>query len=529
MIEPFTAGLISDLAGNMYGNVLIDGPVSSPQMSGNIKIEEGGLKVDYLGAKYNFNELNIGIENDKISIPSTTLTDELNNTGLLEADIRYSNFSNWEFRQLSLRSEHMVLMKTTRKENPDFYGYAIGEVDANITGTLEDLTIAVTAEPHKETLVNLPTYGSDNVEKHDFIRFINTEDSLAKLTVETVDLSVVNVNMFLRLTPDAEMRILIDPEGTEYLTAKGWGNLQIAVSSLGTVTMQGDLEIEEGRYDFSFQNLFPRTFTVKPGSSIIFAGDPLQAQLNLTAIYTVKQKVRASSLTGNTDDTESLDVSVLINISGNIESPEISFDIKAESDGGGFSEFDQRLQQVKADPNELNKQVFGLLITNNFLPQDITTVSGGGSSVSGTMNDFFASQISNYAQGFLSKYIEGAEINIGVESIDGASEEVGQEIQGELQQRVNDRIIFSVGVSYYDVDQTSSSGSNSNIGGDFEVQYLITEDGRIRATAFRVSEYDAIIAESNIKTGVGLNYTKEFNKISELWKRDEEKKKKKDK
>ncbi|MFZ1591364.1 MAG: translocation/assembly module TamB domain-containing protein, partial [Chitinophagales bacterium] len=183
------------------------------------------------------------------------------------------------------------------------------------------------------------------------------------------------------------------------------------------------------------------------------------------------------------------------------------------------SDFQRRLQQVRADKNELNKQVFGLLITNSFLPQDLTTFNAVGTTTSNTINDFVSSQLTTYFQNVLNDFLKNTEIDIGYDNIQSGSynytNEQGKQIDIKLEQEINDNIIVKIGTTYYDF-ANGAQGSANNLAGDFEVEYIITPDGRVRVKAFRLSEYDAIIAKNDVKTGVGIYYTKDFNKVREL-------------
>lgn len=523
LAEPFMGGIVSDLKGNVYGDLSINGSTSTLGMAGDLKIQKGAAKVDYIGGTYVFDVLTANIDKNKITIPKQNIRDELGNNGTLEGLITYSNFSNWNFKKFQLVSDKIELMKITKKENPDFWGYAVGQVDANITGPLDDLIIQVATTP-TDSVFYLPAYGSNNVSKHDFIKFIN------KLNPDTLpdqfNLSIVNVDLVVNITPVIEAKILINSEGTEYLSGKGFGTLHITANTIGKVTIDGDLRITEGFYDFSFQNLFPRRFLIQPGGTIHFDGDPYKARFDLVASSTVDD-VSIAPLTG-TSTVEEVDVNVLVKITGTLETPEINFDLEVAQNSAVGSDVQRSIQQIKSDQNELNKQVFGLLITKNFLPADLTTYNPVGSTVNNTMNDFIAAQLSTYFSSVLNDVLKNAEVDVGIKKLGetGYTSVQGQQIDLSLKQAVTQKVIIKVGGTYNDLGATTTAGSASNLAGDFEVEFIITEDGRVRVKAFRVSEYDAIIAKNDVKTGVGIYYTKDFNKFSELFKRDENKKKK---
>ncbi|MEZ5014790.1 MAG: translocation/assembly module TamB domain-containing protein [Chitinophagales bacterium] len=523
--QPFLSGILSDLDGDINGGIHIAGAAQHPLMEGNVKVTNGSAVLDYMGTKYYFPELIAEIAPNKITIPETSIQDKLHNNGTLEGEVAYSNFSGWNFRNFHFTSDHILLMQTTAQQNPDFNGYAIGSADVNITGTLDDINIKIEATPHDSTVVNLPTYGSGNVKKHDFIRFVDRSNPNVDKEDNSLNLSVVNVDLLLNATPNAEIKILINSEGTEYLSGKGFGTLNIKASSLGKVEMTGDYTISEGTYDFSFQGLFQRPFTVEPGGTITFNGDPYKADLDLTAVYTAK-KVKTSTVLAS-GVGEDVDVNVLINIGGKLEAPEISFDLDIPKTTAGASntELQRWLQQVKADQNELNKQVFGLLITTSFLPQDLTAFNAVGTTANSTLNDFVSAQLTTYFQNVLNDFLKDTEIDVGYDNIQSGSynytNDQGYQFDVILKREIANNLIVKVGTTYYDYASANADGSTNNLAGDFEVEYLITEDGRIRVKAFRTSEYDAIVAKNDVKTGVGLYYTKDFDKIGDIFKKKE--------
>ncbi len=518
--EPFLRGILSDMQGDVSGKIEFNGPVNRLAMKGNLTVKKGGCRIDYMGVHYYFDELGVDIYKNRIVIPAITIKDKLNNTGTLSGEVTYSNFDNWNFKSLRLKTDHLLLMETRKEDNSDFYGYVIGEADADITGKLDELLITVTTTPHANSVVNLPTYGSGNVKKHDFIKFVNKSDTSNLKKKDELNLSIVNVDLLLNATPDAEIKLLINSEETEYLTGKGFGTLNIKANSLGKVDMLGDYEITEGLYDFSFQGLFQRPFVVVPGGTISFDGDPFKATLDLTAEYTAKDVLTSTLIeTGANDKTN---VNVLIDITGVLESPQIDFDIEVpKSTAGNNAEFQRRIQQIKGDKNELNKQVFGLLITNSFLPQDLTTFNAVGTTANSTLNDFVSGQLTTYFQNVLNEFLKDTEIDIGYDNIKSGTynytNDQGKQFDVAVKRSINENLIIKVGTTYYDFATTGTSGAASNLAGDFEVEYLITPDGRIRVKAFRVSEYDAIIAKNDVKTGVGLYYTKDFDKVKELF------------
>jgi len=68
---------------------------------------------------------------------------------------------------------------------------------------------------------------------------------------------------------------------------------------------------------------------------------------------------------------------------------------------------------------------------------------------------------------------------------------------------------------------TNATAQQTNkIVGDVDVDYKITNNGKLRITAFNHSNEDQLVPLSSAYTqGVGLVYKEEFNTFGELWKR----------
>lgn len=535
VLEPFTQGLFSDFDGDMYGNVTVKGPLSKLDMKGVLEMKNGGMKFDYLGVKYHFNFQKIEIEPNKIYLTPNQIFDKYENMGYISGNITHDHFSNWNFQDFNFNSGYILIMETTSKENKDFWGYALGKVDMSINGPLENLQVDIQATParyeDKLSTVYIPAYGSGNIKKNDFIEFVNLKDTSFTLADnEFSEKQLVKINMGLEITPDAEVRIMLNSGGTDVIRGRGTGSLNVSADSKGKVEISGLLKINEGSYDFSFEGLTTKSFTVREGGTILFDRDPLKASLNLVAVYTAERVTKYNLISDMPLTSQQIEeankavtVEVLIKIQGSLESPEITFDINVPDEkSGGLSEFETRLNEVKSDPNELNKQVFGLLMLNQFLPKEFGAATAIGGSISNSMTDFITNQLSNYFSDWISEIFPNAEIDVGYRKVSNSSDlssyETSELELGLKQKLFDNALVVTIG-GVYSYENTSASNSSAGLAGDFEVEYKITADGRVRVKAFRRSEYNLISAKNDTRTGIGLIYSKDFDSFRELFER----------
>ena len=56
--------------------------------------------------------------------------------------------------------------------------------------------------------------------------------------------------------------------------------------------MYGDYTITEGSYLFTLQNIINKRFIIESGSTIQWVGDPMDARLNINAVYKLKASLQ---------------------------------------------------------------------------------------------------------------------------------------------------------------------------------------------------------------------------------------------
>jgi len=300
--------------------------------------------------------------------------------------------------------------------------------------------------------------------------------------------------------------------------------MAVALSPEGDFNILGNFIIESGTYDFNYQNLLKKNFTIQPNSQINFVGDPLKSIFDITAIYETKTSTYELIKNEITDDgaeksatQRRTDIKTLLFLNGLITQPAISFDIQLGKGTSASisSSVGRKLDELRNDQDEMNKQVFALLLFNSFIASDNT-----GISLAGTGQDVALSSVSKLVSNELNKladkYLSGFELSFDLgnyksTTADDSSSaiEVGIGLSKKL---FNDRIRISANA---DVDlnaQSSTTETGSNIVGDFVLEYQLTESGSYLLRVFRLNDFDILTDQNTARNGVGINYRKVFGK-----------------
>ena len=84
----------------------------------------------------------------------------------------------------------------------------------------------------------------------------------------------------LDVNENAVIEIVIDKEAGSTIKGKGRGGLNFLINTNGTFNMWGDFVVYEGVYNFKYGGFVEKKFKVEQGGSIVWEGDPMDAELN---------------------------------------------------------------------------------------------------------------------------------------------------------------------------------------------------------------------------------------------------------
>ena len=541
-VQPLVSSQLQDLNGFVTGQIRASGTTDTPEVDGRIVLNETKFFSNYLNTRFSIDDQAVSFIDEGISFDAFEVIDQNENTARLDGTILTRTYRNFKFN-LDLFTDRFRLFNTTEKDNELFYGLVDIEANARIRGDMitpvididiglsegSDITYVV---PQSEASI-LETEGIvkfvDKTFKGDpFMERINREISdTVKSTFRGIDLTAR-----IELSDKENFTIIIDPVTEDQLTIRGNSTLTLKIDPSGDIQLAGRYEISEGTYNLSFYKFVKREFDIEQGSFITWSGDPLNADMDIRAIYTVETApidLFTNQLTG-ADATEvnrykqRLPFLVYLNITGELLQPEIAFELEMPIDernafGGNVY---ARLQDINTRESDLNKQVFALLILKRFIADNpFETQSGGGfeSTARRSVSKILSEQLNR-----LSENIKGVELSFDIKSYEDYS--TGQaEGKTELQlgfskSLLNDRLVVKLSGNI-DIEGQNANREATDYIGDLALEYKITPDGRFRITGFRNSNYDMIDGEL-VETGAGLIYVKDYNSLSELFKANAE-------
>jgi translocation and assembly module TamB len=496
-----------------------------------------------LTQRYFLRDEKISFGNQTINIQAFTLEDSLGRRAQLNGNVNISDFENLVLN-IDLSTRDFLLMDLPERRGEMYHGHIVMDSDLRLRGS--HLSPSVEGrlrlnEGSSFTFV-LPQEDPEAIGAEGVVEFIHPGDTLFAEMAErrsdvgeiTAPIQTINIDINLEIDRETVLKLIIDDIAGDFLEVQGGGVLNFGIDPGGKITLAGRYEIVEGEYMLTFYDIITRNFEIETGSSILWSGDPLDAQLDITAIYTHRTSARElmRSHTG-TDQTRSAALRqqfpflVSLSMEGNLMSPDISFDLDMpeEYQNAMDGAIMQRIEEINQNESELNKQVFALLILGSFLQENPLDFGGGG-GIGATARSSGSQILTQQLNRMSDRYIRGVDINFELESYEDYSE---GEATGrtELQMEVSrdffdDRFRVTVGGNIELEDETRRETDAAEIAGDFSLEYLLTPDGNFILRGFRKRDYGDLIERDIVETGVALMFSKSFNRFRDIFKRNEE-------
>ncbi len=533
-LNSLSLGEIKETSGSFSGDFKVTGTTSNPKYNGEINFKDAVFNITKLNTKFTLQNEKLSVDNKGLSLNNFTILDANKNALKLSGLIGTESFINPTFN-LDLKANNFRVLNAKKEDNASLFGLATFNAKAKLTGDLQipKLSANVTVGADTNLTYVLPaTYA--NVESRDeVVAFVNRENPDAILTQTEEKAAIISgfdIKTILKIDKKATVTVVIDEETGDNFKISGTGDFIFTMLPNGRITLTGGYEVADGHYELNLYNLVNRKFNLVPGSRITWSGDPFDADLNVTASYQIETSaspLMASQISNEDPSVKNkfkqvLPFNVYLNIDGELLKPKISFNLNMpEEDQGAIGgQVYGRVQQVNQQEEELNKQVFSLLVLNRFYPNSGSDGSTGGFATIArdNLNDAVSGQLNAFSDNLLGS--SGIELDFDLNSYtdyQGASATDRTQLGVTAQKKLfNERLTVRVG-SDVDIQGSSSTGETSPLIGNVSIEYKLSEDGRYRVKGFRKSEFENVIDGQTIVSGIALIFTQEFNEFNELW------------
>ena len=520
----------SEMRGGLTGALHVHGPLKKINTDGALRLKNGHVLVDYLKLPLNVKDALVTVTNNKFDATGDTIYDKFGNYALLTGGLKHNRFQNFGL-DLKMSAPNFLFLDTKREDNAFYYGTGMGAGEVQFSGDFDRADIRIRASAGRGTSVVFPFASDQTVKEASFINFkgkVKASVDSSQIKKRVNDITGINLDMNINIRPEAELTLIFNEVSGDKLHGSGRGDIHFALNRAGAITMDGEVNIEKGSYSFSLLNFVQKNFELKSGGSISWSGSPFDAIINIEAAYKglntspynlIAEYVERDDQSQK-ESKKSTPVDLTLKLSNALLHPDINFDINFPNVTGNIKSYiENKLSLLRSDQNELNKQVFGLVVVGTFLPPNIQTIGQLQSSGINTATQSISSFLSDKLSKVLSEYVKGLDVEIGYnyyqfDLTDSKSSISGSQYRLRANYTLSDRVNLRGGLGLESGESISSTGSTTNLGGDFAIEYALNADKRLR---LRISYiHDTVIEGSRDKTGVGLVYRKEFDNVGEL-------------
>ena len=532
----FKEGL-TDPTGYLSGAFELQGTLNKPIYEGNLTFHETGLKIIPLNSQFKVDNKTIAINESKLIIRDFEIEDSKGDTFKIDGSIGAKQLLNPTF-DLNFTANEFRLLDSSKEDNALYYGTASIDADVRLSGNLSLPKVDGQLRIRKVTELTyvVPEEQLDIEERDGVVIFVNRENPDAILTTKNERsapdlLQGFDINLLVEVADDAVLTLVLDERTGDVLQVAGDAALNLNLNPNGSIGLTGSYKLKEGYYRTNLYNLVSRKFDIEQGSTIRWQGDPMDAKLDVTAIY----KLETSAAPLMASETSGVETSlaskyqqvmpflVYLNVDGEITAPEISFNLDMPNDSKGDlgGAVYGKVRQLNEQETELNKQVFSLLALNRFFPNTVSDGSTGGAAwiARNNVNKVLSNELNSFSEGLLGD--SGFELDFDLDSF---TDYTGESAQDRTQLNIkaskklfNERLIVTAG-SAVDVEGSAQVGQEDTpIIGNVSLEYLLTENGRYRLKGFQKNEYVNVIDGQLMVTGLAFIFNREFNELSELF------------
>jgi translocation and assembly module TamB len=540
ILENFAGGNVTDIGGFVTGNMNVTGTPDNPGITGELRINETSFRLPALNAGYLLRDETIRFENQNIRLQNFTLEDSQGRRAQLNGAINFPDLDNLNF-DLTLNTRDFMLMNLPHRRGEMFHGRILMDSDLRLSGTHRNPSLGGRLRLNEGSTFTfvLPREDPEAVGDEGVVEFIAPGDILFSEMVAdrtatdelTAPVEIMNIDLNIEIDRETILRLVIDELAGDFLEIHGGGVLNFGITPGGKITLSGRFDIDEGEYMLTFYDIVKRNFRIEPGSSILWTGDPLDAQLDIDAVYTIRTSPQPL-MRAHAGDGQALAARyrqqfpflVSLGMEGNLMNPDIEFgiDMPLQYHAAVEGTIKQRIDEISLSESELNKQVFALLILGSFIQENPLDFSGGpgiGATARSSASQMLTQQLNRMSD----RYIRGLDISFELESYEDFTEgeAAGRtELQMEVSRDfLDERFRVTIGGNIELEDETRRETRPGDIAGDFSLEYLLNPEGSLIIRGFRKRDFGDLIERDVTETGISLKFTRSYNRFRELFRR----------
>lgn len=517
-INKMVRSFLSDIDGTCNGKVRLSGKWRELDMRGAVALN-CSARINPTKVKYTFHGDSLYFTDGRLHFNEAHVTDKRGNSGWLSGEVTHKNLGKWSCN-LNARTENLLVYDTHNFNEGPFYGTIYATGNANLQANEKGLFLKaeVSNGPNSRIIYNSSEEGG--ISDNSFVTFIDSNKKQSdenKKEQKSATYKNVESNMNLDFLIDAneglQIKVYTNLKSDDYIDLYGKGTINAIYDEKEGFSLKGNLDLDRGTYKITVQDIFTKEFSFTKGSSLLFNGAPYDATLNLKAKYLVPS-ASLSALTTEATNRKSVKVNCLMDITGTLASPILTFDLELPE---GSEEEKEMLASATSTQEQKNMQFIYLLGIGKFYTYDYNNPLATNTQTTTAVESLISNTLSGQLNNMLGQIIDNGNWNISGNFSTSERGWNSMEVEGMLEGRLlNDRLLINGNLGYRE-----NPIANRNVIGDFELQWLLNRKGTISLRAYSKTN-DRYFSKTNLTTqGAGIILRHDFNSWR-WWKKDED-------
>jgi hypothetical protein len=496
------------LEGAMDAQIRMSGKLANPRIRGLGYLDTLTAFVPSLGTSFH-GRGGFEFNRDELVLNDFVVADEQGLKATVFGALLHDNFEDWNLDVSVMEAPvGMKIMDLPATPNAPVFGslYGGGTLDVFYWNDQITLTGDVVADAPSDFKISLVT--DDDTGWGELVQFATPQvaevDSLEAAGDNSTELGVV-LNLDIEARPGARVTLVIDDENNANIVGYTEGNIKLVLEDWDRMTLQGQLTVVEGQYDFALGSFLRKTFEARPGATLRWDGDPYQGEMQLDAVYRTRANVQPLLGSASNSGMRKENIDVVLHLDGPMLQPNIAFDLEAPRADRLVQE---ALASAVTDESERTNQAIALLSLQEFLPQQFSTLELGSSGLQEYSIDMITSSLSR----FLSRINDDVEVGVSYDPQNALSTtELANQDALQLALKASfleDKLEVegSLGSSVANQDALSEARLQN-----VRVLYHLNEEKGLQLTGFSESQTSATQSANTTSQGVGIRWHRAFN------------------
>ena len=494
------------LDGYALGNLKVSGSMNNPVINGYFVADSATVDLPRYGSSLKFANDRIPVDNNVITFNDFRLTGANRSPVVLNGIVDLSDLDNMVI-DLNARGREVQFMDSRQDEVTQIFGKGLADINATVKSRSNMMTVRADA-----TL--LPGSNITYVMKDDISQLSKSVD---ENMVTFTDFSVTNnsptiivtgrgssansILVNLKVEQGVKINAFLSEDGQNRATIDGSGNLKYWLDFAGRDNLTGSYIIESGNVRYTPPLISQKNFNINSGSTITWAGEMLNPQLNIKGTERIK-----TSVTSENEDPRPVEFIIDATVGGTLNNIDLKFDLSSVSDMAVQNEL-----QSMSD-NQRSQAAINLLLYNTY----------SGTNSAGSINNLTASSaLFSFLQSKLNAWaaqtLPGIDLSFGINQYEGVHNGTETSYSYRLAKSLfNDRFKIVVG-GEYSTEAAESEHVADNLFNDVSLEYYLNDNATRLLKLFRHSSFENVVEGQVTETGVAYVLKRKLTNLKNLF------------